>query len=132
MFRNLYVTLDPNDNSVTFSPNLWRLIKKRIDAEGKSKIIVFSSHITPDELAYGFQLNPHLEKETQLADVQYNSKYDCHGFECLIPTVNRILFDYGIRSHTEPQRLAIKVFYFDWNPKSLENCVFFIVPPAAS
>jgi hypothetical protein len=129
--RGLYVTLDPNDNSVTFSPYLWKLLKKRIDAEGKSKIIVFSSRIN-EYKQYGFQLNPDIEGETQLADVQYNGKFDCYGFETLVPTVNRIFFDYHITDYRKPHRLGVNIFYLDWSPKSLEHCVFFMLPPAAS
>lgn len=95
MRRRMYVIIDGSDNSVTLSQHLC----KHMDFMGLETAKVFVFGITGDgsgEKAYGFMLNPDLEQETQLADIQYNSKYHCVGFESLNPTVARILYDYGL------------------------------------
>jgi hypothetical protein len=52
-------------------------------------------------------LNPSLDQPTHLADVQYNSKHRCIGFECLVPTVNRIFYDYGLPADSRA-KLSVK------------------------
>lgn len=64
---------------------------------------MFVFHI-PAWDTYGFTVNPALEQETQLADIQYNEKYKTIGFESLCPTVSRILYDYGM-----PYELKLKL-----------------------
>lgn len=90
--RAFYVIADAGDNSITLSRALFRHmgIMRRSD---EAKVFVFR---IPYHREYGFTLNPHLDEPTQLADVQYNSKYRCIGFETLNPTVNRIAYDYGL------------------------------------
>lgn len=86
-----YVIVDGADNSVTLSKRLAKKMKVMQLAEVK----VFVFYI-PDMHSYGFMLNPHFESETQLSELQYNDKYRSIGFETLCPTVNRILYDYGL------------------------------------
>ena len=62
-----------------------------IDTRGK--VMVF---FEPESECYGFVLSPKLSQATQLADVQFNAKYGTVGFESLVPTVARMLWDYGI------------------------------------
>ncbi len=62
-----------------------------VDARGK--VMMFWE---PEGECYGFVVSPKLSKETQLADVQFNTKYGTVGFETLVPTVARVLYDYGI------------------------------------
>lgn len=88
----MYVVADPNDNSITFSKALCKHMKVR-EQEDEAKVFVF--RITEDG-TFGFVLNPVLEQETQLADVQYNEKHKCIGIESLNPTVNRIVYDYQL------------------------------------
>lgn len=84
-----YVIADPHDNSITFNRWLFRdMGGKHLDS---AKVFVF--RIT-DTGEYGMILNPSIGRETQLADIQYNTKYRCIGIESLNPTVNRILYDY--------------------------------------
>lgn len=86
-----YVIADANDNSVTLSRLLFRHMgAMRLEI---TKVFVFR---LPETGHYAFTLNPDIEQDTQLADIQYNTKYRCVGFECLVPTVNRIFYDYGI------------------------------------
>lgn len=70
-----------------------------------ARIYVF---YVPDTKCYAFMLNPPLEEETQLADIQYNSKHKCVGFECLVPTVNRIFYDYGLPANVRC-KLSVKI-----------------------
>lgn len=87
-----FVIVDPEDNSVTLSKKLFDHIKDNADGE-EAKVFVFR---VKDSTSYGFVLNPTLEEPTILCDIQYNEKYKCIGFETLLPTVVRILYDYGI------------------------------------
>lgn len=86
-----YVIADANDNSVTLSRLLFRRMGgMRLES---AKVFVFR---LPQTGHYAFTINPAIDSPTQLADIQYNAKYRCVGFECLVPTVNRIFYDYGI------------------------------------
>ena len=96
----LYVIADAADNSITFSRHLFRLLDVMDEAEAKVYVTqlanvtgLLSSWKIP---LYAFCINPPIKQETQLADIQYNSKYHCIGFESLCPTVARICYDYGI------------------------------------
>jgi hypothetical protein len=101
--------MDPTDNSVTLS----RALCDMIDVWGldETKVFVFSvqSHVQGKSLTeYGFTVNPTLEQPTQLADIQYNSKYKSIGFESLCPTVNSIFYHYGIPSFSTKIKLSVE------------------------
>ena len=103
--RHNFVIMDPRDNSVTFSRRLFRHIKRvHGEADIQPKIFVF---YTPDTKCYGFAVNMPLDQPTQLADIQYNSKHKCIGFESLNPTVAKILYDYGVASFMKPCKLTV-------------------------
>ncbi|MBR2747156.1 MAG: hypothetical protein IKD95_02205 [Bacteroidales bacterium] len=90
--RAAYVIADPADNSITFSRGLYKRL--RILETGKGKVMVFR---LKDDGRYCFTLDiPEEAKDTQLAEVMYNSRYRCVGFESLVPTVNRIFYDYSL------------------------------------
>lgn len=90
--RAAYVIADPADNSITFSRCLYKRL--RILETGKGKVMVFR---LKDDGRYCFTLDiPEEAKDTQLAEVMYNSRYRCVGFESLVPTVNRIFYDYSL------------------------------------
>lgn len=100
--RQLYVIADPADSSITVSRRLFRhmhLLKLQ-----KAKVFVFR---VPGNHTYGFTANPNVGN-TQLCDVQYNTKYRCIGFETLCPTVHRIFFDYHLPHHA-PVKLSVRV-----------------------
>lgn len=103
--RSLFVILDPSDNSVTLSKGLFDYMD--VMSLDVAKVFVFHLCNTATEepkqsgAIYAFMLNPKLEQETQLADIQYNSKHRTIGFECLCPTVNRILYDYGLSANAK-------------------------------
>lgn len=103
--RRNFVILDPNDSSVTLSRALFRHIKKESDAHDlQPKVFVF---YIPETKCYGFTINPNLDQTTQLADIQYNTKHRCIGFETLNPTVARILFDYNVVQFMKPCKLTV-------------------------
>ena len=102
--RTFFVICDPADNSVTFSKALFKHLD--VMKKEKAQIFMFSVPYTND---YGFTLNPDLgDVETQLADIQYNDKHRCIGFESLVPTVNRIFYDYGL-PHEGRVKLSVEV-----------------------
>lgn len=103
--RRNFVIMDTRDNSVTFSRRLFRQIKNVYgDKDIQPKVFVF---YTPAAKCYGFAVNPPLDQPTQLADIQYNSKHKCIGFESLNPTVAKILYDYGVARFMKPCKLTV-------------------------
>lgn len=100
--KALYVIADPADNSVTLSKRLFKRL--HIFDKDEAKVYVFR---IPDEDVYAFTLNPPFHAQTQLCDIQYNAKHKCVGFETLVPTVNRIFYDYGL-PHSHKCKLSIK------------------------
>lgn len=103
--RRCYVIADPKDNSITLSKRLFAHIKRNADGDGMAKVFVF---FVPDEDRYAFMVNPNIEQETQMCEIQYNAKYKCIGFESLCPTVGRIFYDYGLAADKQ-KRLPISV-----------------------
>lgn len=102
--RRNFVILDPADSSVTLSRALFNHIRKAHgDIEGEPKVFVF---YVPAAKAYGFSLDVPKEP-TQLAAIQYNSKYKCVGFETLNPTVARILYDYRVKDYRKACKLSV-------------------------
>jgi hypothetical protein len=96
----LYVIADATDNSVTFSRHLFRLLDVMDEADAKVYVTQLCN-VTGllgywSGPLYAFCINPPIGQDTQLADIQYNTKHRCVGFESLCPTVARITFDYGI------------------------------------
>lgn len=103
--RHNFVIMDTRDNSVTFSRRLFRHIKDMYGAaDVQPKVFVF---YVPATKCYGFAVNVPLDRPTQLADIQYNSKHKCIGFESLNPTVAKILFDYGVSRFMMPCKLTV-------------------------
>lgn len=99
--------LDPTDNSVTFSPALFKKLKRQAlsslpKVEPKPELLEVFTFYMPTERKYGFTINPPLETETQLGTIQYNTKHKSVGFPCLSPPVSRILYDYGYKWDSTP------------------------------
>lgn len=101
--RTFFVICDPADNSVTLSKSLFKHMGV-MDMD-VAKVYVF---FIPDLDCYGFIMNPEFDQETQLADIQYNEKHKTIGFECLVPTVNRIFYDYNL-PHDGRVKLSVEV-----------------------
>ncbi len=89
----LFVIIDHVDNSVTLSKKLFSHIRNHSDMTDKAVVFVFR---ISDTGLFGFLVNPRIDKQTQLCDIQYNDKYKSIGFETLNPSVGRILYDYGL------------------------------------
>lgn len=89
----LYIIADAKDNSVSLSRGLFKRL--RVMKQREAKIIVFTIAGTDD---YAFMMNPPglTKEDTQLADIMYDYEENTVGFESLVPTVNRIFFDYGL------------------------------------
>lgn len=104
--RRLYVIADPADSGITLSHALFKHMKASVDDNAEAKVFVF---FIPESSCYGFMLNPDIDQPTQLCDIQYNAKYKCIGFETLCPTVNRILYDYGVTVLSKPCKLSVSV-----------------------
>ena len=97
--QKLYVIADATDNSITLSKWLFRMMD--VYSQNEAKVFVFTLSASPfGPRHYAFALNPKLDQETQLCDIQYNQKHHCIGFETLNPTVNRIFYDYGLQADT--------------------------------
>lgn len=103
--RRDFVIMDARDNSVTFSHRLFRHIR-RVHGESdiQPKVFVF---FTPATKCYGFAVNVPFDRPVQLADIQYNSKHRCIGFESLSPTVAKMLYDYGVARFMKPCKLTV-------------------------
>lgn len=120
--RHMYVIADATDNSITFSHALFQHMGG-LSLE-KAKVFAFYvPAVEPRQGHYGFILNPEFDQETQLADIQYNSKHRTIGFEMLNPTVNRMFYDYGLQPLAKV-KLSVK-------PHPLgNNCYYAILPPS--
>ena len=105
MRQRCFVIVDQRDNSITFSSRLFRLIRK-IYKDKLPKVFVF---YIPEYKKYAFTINPDFEQPTQLADIQYNSRHKCIGFESLNPTVAKILYDYGLPNTDRPCKLTVRL-----------------------
>lgn len=92
--KDCFVIADAKDNSITFSKGLCSLL----DLWNLEQVKVYVTTLTGVEgkKQYAFILNPPIDVPTQLADIMYDSKHKCIGFESLCPTVNRIFYDYNL------------------------------------
>lgn len=87
--------MDPRDNSVTFSPELFAHLG---GFESCHKAYVFNIHGIAD--SYAFVINPEFDVETQIADVQVNTKTKEFGFESLTPSVVMMFVRNGLDIET--------------------------------
>ena len=98
--------LDPADSSVTLSNAVLRHMRSQAE-EGEQAVVFMVRTSDTDE--YAFVANPDLGgKPAQLCELQYNSLYQCSGFETLAPTVGRILYDYNLPNRARKFRLVPK------------------------
>lgn len=100
-----YVIVDPADNSMTLSKRLFTHMKRHFGGGDKAHVFVFR---IPSEDAFGFSVNPDIDRPTQLCDIQYNGKYKCIGFETLCPSVGMILYEYELDG-LHPVKLSVSV-----------------------
>ena len=103
--RRYFVIADPNDNGVTLSHALYDHMADSAMPGIEARVFVFYIPLTR---CYGFMLNPPIQAQTQLCNIQYNAKSKTIGFETLCPTINRIFYDYGISGRT-PCKLSVSI-----------------------
>lgn len=106
-FFRYYIIADSNDNSITFSRKLYKHIELSSHCDEQAKVYVFE---IPAWGTFGFAINPDLDQETQLADIQYNEKYKTIGFESLCPSVGKILYRYQMPAELKI-RLTVSVHH---------------------
>ena len=94
--RRMFVVAEATDNSITFSSALCRDVMKHNPSKAKVFTFTFKENGIP---YYAFTIDPDIKEETQFSEIQYNSKYRCVGYECLIPSVTRIFNEYGINDN---------------------------------
>lgn len=118
--RDLYVDLDPDDSSITLSKKLFQ--KMGVMEQKKAKVMVFIIAQACKQPIYAFELNPPLPKdsETPVAEVQFNTRHHCVGFETLVPTVAKILYDYMLPNH--PVRLMVR-------PRQIDGRTIWLMMP---
>ena len=99
-----FVDADPVDNSVTFSKGLYRRLHLLACKEEPKAYV---TQLT-DTREYAFIINPKgLPEDTPMGKIQVNTKYHTVGFESLVPTVNRILYEYKLPCD-RPVRLSVR------------------------
>lgn len=102
--REIYVTADPRDSSVTLSSKLFHLLDVMGSQEAEVRVFVFYVKETGN---YAFAVNPAIEQETVMPTIQVNMKHMTIGFETLCPTVQKIFYDYCLPSDEE-RRLDVR------------------------
>ncbi len=105
--RSLFVIIDPNDNSVTLSKRLFLHMKKNASTEKEARVFVFK---VKQNGFFAFMVNPSIEQETQISQIQYNTKYKSIGFETLCPSVGKIIYDYGLKED-RTHKLRVSIHY---------------------
>ena len=134
-WHGMFVIVDGADNSVTFSKRLAMHIGVWQLETCKVWTFVITNLVSADNRKqYAFMPDPPLDpKETYLSDIQFNGQHQCIGYECLIPTVNRILYDYDLPAGKaaklrvipvrvfagDKKRTAYKILRHDHNPLSI-------------
>lgn len=99
--KECYIVVDPRDNSVTMSRGLCRKVK--VDDLTNDKVWVGRN----SRGGYVIQFNCTLDEEqTQVAHLQYNSKYKSYGFETLTPSVNLMYYKWGLQD-AAPRKLSV-------------------------
>lgn len=94
IFKRNYVLADSADNSISLSGGLLSCIREDLGPCGKVAARIVLGN---DGFYYIFFAGDKREdEEVYSSQLCYNDYYDSVGFETLIPTVNRIFYDYGI------------------------------------
>lgn len=91
--RNYYVIADGNDNSITL-PNACFSISKVRRKRAMQPKCLFSE--LPDKILSASPSIQISDNRLNYADIQYNDKYKCIGFESLCPSVGLMLYEHGL------------------------------------
>lgn len=97
-----YVVMDPRDNSVVLSPELFSHLG---GFDSCHRVYVFK--LSGKEDNYAFIVNPDFSEETQIAEVQVNTKTKEVGFESLIPSVVTMFARWGFDLET-PMKIPVR------------------------
>lgn len=117
IFGNLYIICDSSDNSVSLSDELLAYIREDLGPVGKVNARIMSGRkedkSTGNYYIYFFGDEGDGNYKSTLCRNDY---YDSVGFETLIPTINRIFYDYSINEKVaklkvKPVRIGDKKLY---------------------
>ncbi len=116
------VKLDPTDSSITISRRLLQHIARNhpsVDDQPQRLIVVHAGN------TFAFVVNPQglTPEQTALADLQYNDRHRCFGFETLVPTVSCMLYRYRLPNRAV--RLAVRPV-----PHPVHRFIYRILPPS--
>lgn len=102
-YRGMYVILDPNTDSVTVSKALYRHMN--IDRRVCFHIFCFRVR---ENFAFCFREdNKQLcNSDTAFSELSVDTKHNRIGFVMVAPTVNKVLYDYGLPCD-KPVRLSV-------------------------
>lgn len=99
--KDLHITADCTDNSITLSPDLCKSLRT---GQGKSvHIFVFQIKET-GEFAFS-RVSQTFAKQTQCGVVSYSQTLKSLGFISLVPTVNYMFYNMGIDADTHKFRV---------------------------
>lgn len=100
------VLIDGSDNSVSMSKGMIKAVGI-YDKDIEGALIVKTS---TEQYAIVFKEkgSPNHSELSNVANIQYNTKYKSIGFETLTPMANRILNDYGLPLMSK-QKLSVKM-----------------------
>ena len=94
--HEIYVEIDPRDNSVTMSRGF--VSAAVVLHMEDDKVLVLCEKDDDKKFLFTFDVGADVnEDETQVGHVQYNSKFSSFGFETLCPSVNWMYYKWGIR-----------------------------------
>jgi len=133
-----FVILDSNDSSVTLSRRLFRRMRimgmpsATDEDKFRARIYVFQAGDTKeyafavmrDVLKYADRSQTEALNATQTAEIQYNQKYRCIGFETLVPTVSKIYWDYRIYGNNGHLRVKLSVLC----KKTKSGMPYYLIP----
>lgn len=117
---HMYITVDPQDNSISFSKRLFRYITRHAKTDAQAQAYVFR---IPERNAYAFVISPDSDQPLwPLCNIQVNDQHHTIGFESLCPTVNRICYEYDLplgptKLSVDIQHIAIQTTYIIQRPK---------------
>jgi hypothetical protein len=106
-YGRLYIVADSPDNSISLSDGFIAYIRKDLGPIGK-----VAARVVQDEKG-GYYIHfsaDEGEDGTYRSVLCRNDYYDSIGFECLVPTVNRIFYDYKIAGeHAQMDVSVVKI-----------------------
>jgi hypothetical protein len=106
-YGRIYIIADSSDNSISLSDGFIAYTRKNLGPIGK-----VAARVVKDDKGYYYIYFSADEDadETYHSVLCRNDYYDSIGFECLVPTVNRIFYDYKIAGeHAQMDVSVVKI-----------------------